>query len=243
MRLGVNIDHVATLREARGGEEPEPLFAALIAEASGADAIVAHLREDRRHINDKDILLLRDVVKTRLNLEMSIAPEIVDIACRVKPEQATFVPEKRRELTTEGGLDVVENRNKIKRAVERLRKSGVETSLFIDPLKKQIIAARETGAMMIELHTGSYANATTKAKEDKCFKELKTAVDFAHTLGFQVFAGHGLNYNNVSRISGIREIGELNIGHAIISRAVFVGLGNAIKEMKELIEYDSGNRG
>jgi len=235
MRLGVNIDHVATLREARGGLDPEPVFAALIAEANGADAIVAHLREDRRHINDQDLFLLKGVVKSRLNLEMSIAPEIVSIACKIKPDQATLVPERRQELTTEGGLDVVSNQDKIKKVVRKLSASGIEVSLFIDPFKKQISAARQTGAKMIELHTGSYANAKNKTEEDRHFKELKFAVSFAKGLGFQVFAGHGLNYNNSARISAIKGIEELNIGHSIISRAVFVGLGNAIREMKELI--------
>ena len=235
MRLGVNIDHVATLREARGGSEPEAAFAALIAEASGADSIVAHLREDRRHIKDEDLLLLKGVVRTRLNLEMSIAPEIVDIACRIRPDQATLVPEKRRELTTEGGLDVAGNQARIRKAVRRLQDAGIEVSLFIDPLRKQLSGARESGAGMVELHTGSYANAKGKQEEDRRFRELKSAVDFGRSFGLQVFAGHGLNYNNTARIAGIRGIEELNIGHAIISRAVFVGLGRAIREMKELI--------
>ncbi len=236
MRLGVNIDHVATLREARGGLDPEPVFAAVLAEASGADAIVAHLREDRRHINDEDLLLLKGVVRTRLNLEMSAAPEIIKIACKIKPDQATLVPEKRRELTTEGGLDVVANQDKIKKAVGKLNESGIEVSLFIDPEKKQLQAARITGCRMVELHTGAYANAKNKTEEDKCIRELKSAVSFARSLGFQVFAGHGLNYINVSRIAAIRGIEELNIGHSIISRAVFTGLGKAIKEMKDLMK-------
>lgn len=235
MRLGVNIDHVATLREARGGLDPEPLFAAVLAEANGADAIVAHLREDRRHISDQDLCLLKGVVRTRLNLEMSVAPEIIKIASRIKPDQATLVPENRRELTTEGGLDVAANRDKIKKAVEKLTKSGIEVSLFIDPEKKQINSAKLTGARMIELHTGAYANAQNKTEEDKCVRELKSAVSFARSIGFQVFAGHGLSYANVSRIAAIRGIEELNIGHSIISRAIFAGLGNAIKEMKDLI--------
>ena len=236
MRLGVNIDHVATLREARGGLDPEPVFAALIAEANGADAIVAHLREDRRHINDEDLFLLKGVVKSRLNLEMSIAPEIAGIACKIKPDQATLVPEKRQELTTEGGLDVAANQDKIKKVVEKLSASGIEVSLFIDPFKKQISASQKTGASMIELHTGAYANAKNKTEEDKYFNELKSAVSFAKKLGLQVFAGHGLNYINVARIAALKGIEELNIGHSIISRAVFVGLGNAIKEIKELIQ-------
>ena len=236
MRLGVNIDHVATLREARGSLEPEPLFAALLAEAGGADAIVVHLREDRRHIKDKDLYLLKEIVRIRLNLEMSISPEIVEVALKVKPDQATLVPEKRAELTTEGGLDVLSNQGKIKRVVRKLAKAGIETSLFIDPFKRQIIAAQKTGARMIELHTGCFANAASKAKEDEYFRGLKAAVIFAKKLKLRVFAGHGLNYNNVSRIAGIKDIEELNIGHSIISRAVFVGLGKAVREMKDLIQ-------
>ncbi len=236
MRLGVNIDHIATLREARGGLEPEPVFAALIAEASGADAIVAHLREDQRHIKDKDIFLLKSVVNTRFNLEMSIAPEIIRVASKVKPDQATLVPERRQELTTEGGLDVAQNQKKIRQAVKKLEAAGIEVSLFIDPVKKQISAVKKTGARFIELHTGAYANAQTRAEENKRVAELKSAVDFARNIGLRVFAGHGLNYNNVSRVAAIKGIEELNIGHAIISRAVFAGLGRAVREMKGLIK-------
>jgi pyridoxine 5-phosphate synthase len=236
MRLGVNIDHVATLREARGGLEPEPVFAALIAEASGADAIVAHLREDRRHINDKDIFLLKEIVKTRFNLEMSIAPEIVRVAAKVKPDQATLVPERRQELTTEGGLDVAHNQKKIGQAVKKLKAEGIEVSLFIDPLKNQIKAAKKTGAKFIELHTGAYANSRNRTEENKRLAELGTAVDFARNIGLGVFAGHGLNYNNVSQVAAIKGIAELNIGHAIISRALFAGLSRAVREMKGLIK-------
>ncbi len=235
MRLGVNIDHIATLREARGESAPDPAFAALIAEDSGAQSIVAHLREDRRHIKDNDLYILREVVRSRLNMEMSIAPEIVKIACKVKPDQATLVPEKRQELTTEGGLDVKGNLFKIAKTINRLEASGIDVSLFIDPFKSQIIAAKEAGAKMIELHTGSYANALNKNEENKYLKELKSAVIFANSLNLIVFAGHGLNYNNASRIAEIPGIEELNIGHAIISRALFSGLGKAVREMKELI--------
>ncbi|MDD2927280.1 MAG: pyridoxine 5'-phosphate synthase [Candidatus Omnitrophica bacterium] len=236
MRLGVNIDHIATLRQARGGLEPEPVFGALIAEAAGADAIVAHLREDQRHIKDKDIFLLKEVVNTRFNLEMSIAPEIIRVASKIKPDQATLVPERRRELTTEGGLNVVKKQKKIGQAVKKLETAGIEVSLFIDPNKNQIRAAKKTGARFIELHTGAYANARTKAEENKRVTELKSAVVFARGIGLRVFAGHGLNYNNVSRIAALKEIEELNIGHAIISRAVFSGLGRAVGEMKDLIK-------
>lgn len=235
MRLGVNIDHIATIREARGGITPEPAFAALLAELSGADSIVAHLREDRRHINDEDICVLKGVVKTRFNLEMSIAPEIISIACKVRPDQATLVPEKRQELTTEGGLDIVTNPDKIRKSVIKLQGSGIDVSLFIDPVKSQITAAKKTGAGMIELHTGAYANAKTKPEVKKRLNELKSAVGFAKGIGLEVFAGHGLNYDNVTDVSAIEGIEELNIGHSIISRAVFVGLGRAVKEMKDLI--------
>jgi pyridoxine 5-phosphate synthase len=235
MRLGVNIDHIATLREARGQLEPEPSFAALLAENNGADSIVVHLREDRRHINDNDLRILREIIRSRLNLEMSISPEIVGIACKIKPDQATLVPEKRKELTTEGGLDVKNNFNRVRTAVIKLQDRRIDVSLFIDPDKKQIIAAKKTGVNMVELHTGRYANARNKKEERMYFKEVKTAARFVKSLGLNVFAGHGLNYNNVSRIAGINEIEELNIGHSIISRAVFVGLGRAIKEMRELI--------
>nr|HPL83154.1 pyridoxine 5'-phosphate synthase [Candidatus Omnitrophota bacterium] len=193
MRLGVNIDHIATLREARGESSPDPAFAALIAEDSGAESIVAHLREDRRHIQDNDLYILRGVVRRRLNLEMSIAPEIVNIACKVKPDQATLVPEKRQELTTEGGLNVAGNLNKVIKTVHKLEASGIDVSLFIDPVKQQIKAAKQSGARMVELHTGAYANAANKKQENKYLKELLSAVDFAKSLGLIVFAGHGLN--------------------------------------------------
>ena len=234
-KLGVNIDHVATLRQVRFGVEPEPVFAALICEASGADGIVVHLREDRRHIQDKDVLILRKTIKTKLNLEMSIAPEIVTIARKIKPDQATLVPERRQELTTEGGLDVAGNINKIRNTVKKLRDSGISVSLFIDPDKKQIEAAKKSGAKMIELHTGRYADAKGPKSEDKYFRELQKAVEFALDSGLVVNAGHGLNYYNVSRIAKIKGIEELNIGYSIICRAVMVGLSQAVKEMKELI--------
>jgi len=236
MRLGVNIDHVATLREARRALEPEPSFAALLAEDSGADSIVAHLREDSRHINESDLCILREIVRSKLNLEMSVSAKIVGIACKIKPDRATLVPEKRRELTTEGGLDVKNNFNRVKLAAEKLSRRGIDTSLFIDPDEDQISAAQKTGVKMVELHTGRYANAKNKKEEKRQFEELKKAARFAKSLGLSVFAGHGLNYNNVSRVAGIYEIEELNIGHAIIARAVFVGLGKAVKEMKELID-------
>jgi len=235
MRLGVNIDHVATLREARRGLEPEPAFAAIIAEAGGADSIVVHLREDRRHIKDSDLYILKGIVRTRLNLEMSCSLKIVNIACKVKPDQATLVPEKRQELTTEGGLDVAGNILSIKQVVRRLTNSGIDVSLFIDPDKKQIVSAKSSGAKMIELHTGRFANAKDRSQENKFLKQIAQAVKFANSQGLKVFAGHGLNYNNVERIVKILGIEELNIGHSIISRAVFIGLGRAVKDMKDLI--------
>ena len=235
LNLGVNIDHVATLREVRHGIEPEPAFAALIAQAAGADSIVAHLREDRRHIKERDLYILKEIVRVKLNLEMSIAEEIVAIACKVKPDQATLVPERRQELTTEGGLDVVSNFNRIKQAFHKLDKQAIMVSLFIDPDKKQIDAARKSGIRMIELHTGRYADAKNKKEQDKYFKELETAVKYARDKGLHVYAGHGLNYYNVSRVAKIEGIEELNIGYSIVCRAVLVGLERAVREMKALM--------
>lgn len=234
-RLGVNIDHVATLREVRKAIEPEPVFAALICEAAGADSIVIHLREDRRHIKERDLYILKEVVKTKLNLEMSVASEIVDIACQVKPDQATLVPEKRQELTTEGGLDVVANFKKIKQVLGKLEKHGIEVSLFIDPDKAQINASKKVGVGIIELHTGRYADAKNEKEQDKYFKELRIATHYAKTKGLIVNAGHGLNYYNVAPVAKIKDIEELNIGYSIICRAVLVGLERAVKEMKMLI--------
>ena len=232
-KLGVNIDHVATLREVRHGIEPEPVFAALICEAAGADSIVVHLREDRRHIKERDLYILKEVVKTKLNLEMSVAKEIAAIACKVKPDQATLVPERREEVTTEGGLDVIGNFKKIRETISKLENSGIAVSLFIDPDKKQIEAAKKIGVEMIELHTGRYANA--KPGQGKFLKELETAVYYGRDLGLEVFAGHGLDYYNVSALAKIREIEEFNIGYSIVCRAVLVGLDRAVREMKALV--------
>ncbi|MFH1355473.1 MAG: pyridoxine 5'-phosphate synthase [Candidatus Omnitrophota bacterium] len=234
-KLGVNVDHVATLREARGGIEPEPVFAAFICEAAGADGIVVHLREDRRHIKEKDLYILKKTVQKKLNLEMSVSPEIIKIASCVKPDQATLVPERRQELTTEGGLDVVKNFHKVKKSVEKLKKAGIAVSLFIDPEKKQIDASKKTGVEMIELHTGRYSDAKNTQQENIYFKALQRASRYAKDNGLHVFAGHGLNYYNVSRVAGIKEIEELNIGYSIICRALMVGLDCAVKEMKALI--------
>jgi len=234
-KLGVNIDHVATLRQARRGIEPEPVFAALVCEVAGADSIVAHLREDRRHIKERDLYILKKVIKTKLNMEMSVAGEIVDIACDLKPAQATLVPEKRQELTTEGGLDVVSNFNKVKRAAQKLEKQGIIVSLFIDPDKKQIDASEKTGVRMVELHTGRYADAKDEKKQGRYFKELKNAVSYAGKKGMIVNVGHGLNYYNTARVAGIKGIEEFNIGYSIICRAILIGLERAVAEMKILI--------
>jgi pyridoxine 5-phosphate synthase len=234
-KLGVNIDHVASLRELRHGIEPEPVYAASLCEASGADSIVVHLREDRRHIKDRDLLLLKASVKTKLNLEMSIAEEIVEIACRLRPDQATLVPEKRQEITTEGGLDVLAHGKKVKEVAGRLEKYGIAVSLFIDPDKEQIDAARDSGVKIVEFHTGRYADAKNNEDQEEYFKEIEAAIGYGRKLGLRVNAGHGLNYHNVSRIAKINGIEELNIGYSIVCRAVLVGLERAVREMKALI--------
>jgi len=235
MRLGVNIDHIATLRQVRHGREPEPVLAALLCESAGADSIVVHLRGDRRHIQDEDLYILKKAVKSKLNLEMSVSEAIVAIACDVRPDQATLVPERRQEVTTEGGLDVVCNFKRIKETVSKLKKYGVAVSLFIDPDKRQITSAKKTGVAMIELHTGRYADAKTSRAQAICLKELVDAVRFAKTKGLRVFAGHGLNYSNVSAVARIKGIEELNIGYSIVCRAVMVGLAVSVRQMKELI--------
>jgi pyridoxine 5-phosphate synthase len=236
MKLGVNIDHIATLRQARQSLFPDPVIAAAVCEASGADSIVVHLREDRRHIQDRDVELLRTTVRTKLNLEMSIAEEIVAVACRIQPDQATLVPEKRRELTTEGGLDVTGNDARLKVATGRLRKRGIAVSIFIDPDKKQIAHAAHIGVTMIELHTGRYAQAQSASARRASLAELSEAAQWARRKKLQVFAGHGLDYENASGILAIREIEELNIGYAIVCRAVMVGLAQAVREMKGLVD-------
>ncbi len=236
MKLGVNIDHVATLRQARGGVEPDPVAAAWLSELAGCDSIVVHLREDRRHINERDLRLLRDVVKTRLNLEMSRAEEIVDIALDVKPDQVTLVPEKRKELTTEGGLDIVSDEDSIRKLTGLFQKKGIDVSLFIDPEPLQIKAAKATGAKFVELHTGKYAGSNNEDEVRLQFENLISATKLGLKLGLRVNAGHGLDYRNVSPISRIEGVEELNIGHSIISRAVFVGLEKAVKKMLTLIK-------
>lgn len=233
-KLGVNIDHVATLRQARRETDPDPILAARICESAGAHSIVAHLREDRRHIQDMDIVLLRKTIKTRLNLEMSIAKGIVQVALQVKPDQATLVPEKRQEVTTEGGLDVVANRKQLASVCDKLQQKGIVVSLFIDPDKKQIQATKALGVPMIELHTGTYARACVGRGEAKELAKLKAMTAYAQKLGLIVNAGHGLNYHNTTAVARIPGMEELNIGHSIISRSIFVGLEKAVKEMVKL---------
>lgn len=233
--LGVNIDHVATLRQARQGQEPDPVWAAAMAELAGADCITVHLREDRRHINERDVKILRQSVRTKLNLEMSIAPEIVSIALDIKPHQATLVPEKRQEITTEGGLDVAGNEKIIKQVVNELQLKGIVVSLFIDPEEKQVEAAKRVGAEFIELHTGRYANIRQENQSKKELEGLSLSASQAQKIGLRVNAGHGLDYWNIRPlVKTIPGLEEVNIGHAIISRAVFVGLEQAVREMKNL---------
>lgn len=232
--LGVNIDHVATLRQVRGTRYPDPLYAALLAEQSGADSITLHLREDRRHIQDRDVHLMRDALQTRMNLEMACTDAMVALAESVKPQDVCLVPEKRAELTTEGGLDVLSNYSAIQSATQRLGGAGVRVSLFIDPEPKQLDAAAKLGAPVVELHTGAYAEAHG-AEQARELTRLQQAARHAAGLGLIVNAGHGLHYHNVKAIAAIHEIVELNIGHAIIARAVFDGLAKAVSEMKRLM--------
>ena len=235
-RLGVNIDHVATVRQARLAAEPDPVDAAVIAQQAGAEGITVHLREDRRHINDRDVRILRKIVRSRLNLEMSVDSAIVDIACRIKPDQATLVPEKRQEITTEGGLDVYGQKQKIENVINKLKKRNIPVSLFIEPDKKQIQASFDVGADSVELHTGKYANARGSKAIKREIERLKDAAIFTRSLGLGLNAGHGLNYINTKPLLlAIPSLEELNIGHSIISRAVLVGMKTAVKEMKKII--------
>lgn len=233
--LAVNVDHIATLRQARGGAEPDPVLAAGLCELAGARGIVVHLREDRRHIQERDVRLLRETVKTRLNLETAAVPRAIVLALELRPDMVTLVPEKRRELTTEGGLDVVGQQKKIVAAVARLREAGMEVSLFIDAENRQIEAAAATEATHVELHTGCYSNADSRVEQDREFALLCHAAGLAAASGLRVNAGHGLDYRNTSRIAALPEIDELSIGHAIVSRAVFVGLEQAVREMLAVI--------
>ena len=234
-RLEVNVDHVATLRQARLIDEPDPVTAAALAELAGADGIIVHLREDRRHIQDRDLRLLRQTVKTRLNLEMAATEEMLTISREVKPDLVTLVPEKRQELTTEGGLDVAGQKDFLADYIRKLKEGGLAVSLFVDPNPSQINAAKEVGAKWVELHTGIYAEAESESEAQKLFDELLDAARHARSLGLRVKCGHGLNYQNIKRFRGRQEFEEFSIGHSIISRAVLVGIERAVREMVELI--------
>ncbi|WP_445396403.1 pyridoxine 5'-phosphate synthase [Zobellella sp. An-6] len=233
--LGVNIDHIATLRNARGTSYPDPVQAAAVAEQAGADGITVHLREDRRHITDRDVEILAQTIQTRMNLEMAVTEEMLDIACRIKPAFVCLVPEKREEVTTEGGLDVAGQLDKVKAAVTRLTEAGIKVSLFIDADKTQIDAVVATGAPYIEIHTGHYADAPNEAEQLAELKRIAASASHAHDLGLKVNGGHGLHYHNVKPIAAIPEMLELNIGHAIIARAAFDGLEKAVRDMKRLM--------
>ena len=236
MLLGVNIDHVATLRNARGGVEPEPILAARICQKCGASSITTHLREDRRHIKDSDVELISKNISTNLNLEMAVTDEMQAIALKIKPHSVCLVPEKRQEVTTEGGLDVAGQLEKITKFVKPLKDAGIEVSLFIDPTKEQVEASAKTGAQFIEMHTGAYSNAYGTENEEIEFSKLKNSAKLAQELGLRVNAGHGLNYENVKRMCEIDGLYELNIGHSIISRAIFVGLEHAVIEVHNLVK-------
>lgn len=235
IHLGVNIDHVATLRQVRGTPYPRPADAVPIVEAAGADSITVHLREDRRHIQDADLDAIKAVMRTHMNLEMAVTDEMLGIAARILPTDCCLVPERRQELTTEGGLDVARQVDRIAAACSRLSELGVRVSLFIDPDEQQLDAARAAGAPVVELHTGGYADAGSADAADREFTRLRAAAEYGQRIGLTIHAGHGLNYDNVARIAAIPEIVELNIGHAIVSRAVFDGLATAVREMKRLM--------
>ncbi len=234
IQLGVNIDHVATLRQARRTYEPDPVAAAVLAELGGADGITLHLREDRRHIQDRDLRILRETTAVKLNLEMACASEVLRIALEVKPDQATLVPEKREEITTEGGLDVAGQKERVREVVSKLREAGIQVSLFIDPQPHQIEAAAELGVEAVELHTGGYANAKGSAAEQE-LAVLRSASALVHERGLVLHAGHGLTYRNVQPVAAIPHMHELNIGHSIVARAVLVGMTQAVREMKQLM--------
>jgi len=235
IQLGVNIDHIATLRQARGTRYPSPVQAALLAEYAGADAITLHLREDRRHIQDRDLEILREVLTTRMNLETAVTDEMLAIAIKTKPHDACLVPERRQELTTEGGLDVLVHFERVKKACHRLGEAGIRVSLFINADKAQIEAAHAAGAPVIELHTGHYAELELESEQKAELQRLREAVDFGAQLGMRVNAGHGLNYHNTRSVAVLPNLSELNIGHAIVAQALFVGWESAVREMKTLI--------
>jgi pyridoxine 5-phosphate synthase len=235
IKLGVNIDHIATLRQARGTTYPNPVEAALIAESAGADAITLHLREDRRHIQDRDVAVLRSLLKTRMNLESAVTDEMIEFALHIKPHDVCLVPERREELTTEGGLDVLRYFEQVERACRRLAEAGIQVSLFIDADELQIEAAAQTGAPAIEIHTGHYADTQTSDEEQNELERIRIAVAKGIGLGLKVNAGHGLHYGNVQPIAAIIDISELNIGHAIVAHALFVGFEQAVRQMKKLM--------
>lgn len=233
--LGVNIDHVATVRQARRTNEPDPVHAAVLAELGGADSITVHLREDRRHIQDRDVRLLKEVCRVRLNLEMAVSDEITKIALGIRPDQVTLVPERREEVTTEGGLDVITHFQRIRQCIDQLQGAGIMSSLFIDPDVTQIEKARELGVEAVELHTGGYADAKTPAQVEIEFDKLREAGQFANAQGLKLNLGHGLTYRNVRRVAEIHCVHELNIGHSIVSQAILVGFERAVREMKQLV--------
>jgi pyridoxine 5-phosphate synthase len=238
-KLGVNIDHVATVRQARRTDEPDPIWAAAEAELGGADGITFHLREDRRHINDRDARLLRETVAVKLNMEMAIADEIVVIALDLKPDQCSLVPERREELTTEGGLDVVRHRERVAKAVTRLRDAGIIVSAFIEPIPEQIEASAEVGFHAVELWTGAYAHARTPNELAAALNDLRAGIDVGHRVGLEVHGGHGLTYRNIAPIAALPGFSEFNIGHSIVARSVFVGIREAVREMKRLITLNA----
>ena len=236
MKLTVNIDHVATLRQARGGTEPDPVAAAAVCERAGADGIVCHLREDRRHIIDRDVFALRKTITTKMDLEMAATEEIISIALNVVPELVTLVPEKRQELTTEGGLDVVKHHAKLRKAIQRFHDKGILVSLFVDPVKRQIDVSKEIGTDMIEIHTGEYAEARSETRGAKLLHTIELIAQYGKELGLGVNAGHGLTYANVKQVAQIPFIDEMSIGHAIITYSLFVGLERAVRDMAKLVK-------
>lgn len=236
IKLGLNIDHVATVRQARKADYPDPVHAAVMAELAGADSITIHLREDRRHIQDRDVYAIKDAIKISLNLEMAIHADILDIALKVCPEEVCIVPEKREEITTEGGLDVIKNKDGLKDAIARLKAKNIRVSLFIDPEPAQIKAAKEVGAQVIEIHTGKYANAKTLKEVREELNVIRKAAEYASSIELQVNAGHGLNYQNVYDIAKIPELDTLNIGHSIIGRAIMIGLDRAVRDMAAIMD-------
>ncbi len=235
-RLAVNVDHVATVRQARGIDEPDPVLAAGIAELAGAEGIICHLREDRRHIQDRDLELLRQTIKTKLNLEMAAVDEMVDIAIKTKPDLVTLVPERREELTTEGGLDVLARKDQYAEAVKRLKDAGIQVSFFVDPDAAQIEAAKECGGNIVEIHTGHYSEARSEEEADQLFSQIGAAVNVADKLELKISAGHGLNYVNIKRFRDLHQIEEYSIGHSIVARAIYVGFERAVREMVELVK-------